>query len=175
MTTPVRPALAPSDRCNLVAGAVATGAPLTDAERAHLDGCADCAALVALPRALARTARAADPGPGFSARMTAGAHRRIVVRRRRRITTVAVAAAAAVLLMFVSVQQVRHAPRDQALRPALATHVPSEQPARARELLELARFDRAMAPAAPWQDIEAPLRSHRALLDQHRLRTGGSR
>ena len=63
-------------RCNLVAGAVATGAPLTDAERAHLDGCADCAALVATPRALAqalaRTARAADSGPGAGRRHPPG-------------------------------------------------------------------------------------------------------
>ena len=161
-------------RCNLVAGAVATGAPLTDAERAHLDGCPDCAALVALPRALARAARGADPGPGFTARVTAGAHRRVAVRRRRRIVTATLAAAAAALVLFVSVQQVRRAPADQAL-PALATEVPSEQPARARELLELARFDRAMAPAAPWHDIEAPLRSYGALLDRHRHRTGGPR
>lgn len=157
-------------RCNLVAGAVATGAPLTDAERAHLDGCADCAALVALPRALARTARAADPGPGFSARMTVGAHRRLVVRRRRRIATVAAAAMAAAVLLFVTVRQVQRPAADQRLRPALATATPQapEQTARARELLQLTRFERAMAPAARWDDIEAPLRSHRALLNLHR-------
>ena len=111
-------------RCNLVAGAVATGAPLTDAERAHLDGCADCAALVATPRALAqalaRTARAADPGPGFAARMTVGAHRRLVVRRRRRIATVAAAAMAAAVMLFVTVRQVQRPAADQRLRPALA-------------------------------------------------------
>lgn len=157
-------------RCNLVAGAVATGAPLSDAERAHVAGCPDCAALVALPRALARTARATDPGPGFAARMTVGAHRRLVVRRRRRVATVAGAALAAAVMLFVTVRQVQRPAADQRLRPALAAATPQlpEQPARARELLELTRFDRAMAPAARWDDIEAPLRSHRALLNLHR-------
>jgi hypothetical protein len=141
-------------RCNLVAGAVATGAPLSDAERAHVAGCPDCAALVALPRALARTARATDPGPGFAARMTVGAHRRLVVRRRRRVATVAGARrwpprAGAVRY---GVRQVQRPAADQRLQPALAppsTPQLPEQPARPRELLELARFERAMAPAAP--------------------------
>lgn len=160
-------------RCNLVAGAVATGAPLTDAERAHLDGCPDCAALVALPRVVARTSRAADPGAGFSARVTAGAHRRLAIRRRRRVVGTSLAAAAAALVVFVGAREVQRAPADRPLSPALAMPSnPSEQPASPRELIELARFERAMAPAAPWREIEAPLRSHRALLNRYRIPTG---
>ncbi|MEZ4400649.1 MAG: hypothetical protein R3B06_11555 [Kofleriaceae bacterium] len=145
-----------ASRCNLVAGAVATGAPLTDAERAHLDGCPDCAALVALPRALARAATTGAPAAGFTARVTAGAHRRLVVRRRRRVALTVVASAAAVLLAVVGVRRLRPQPRPPAPLPAATLPMTPEQTARARELLDLTRFDRAMAPAAPWHDIEAP-------------------
>ena len=164
-------------RCNLVAGAVATGAPLSDAERAHVAGCPDCAALVALPSVLARTASTAEPGAGFAARMTAGAHRRLVVRRRRRVGLAVAASAAVALLALVGVNRARSMRADTALRPALATTTPvsDEQIARARELLDLTRFERAMAPAASWSDIEAPLRAERAVLNRFRHHEGESR
>lgn len=159
-------------RCNLVAGAVATGAPLTDAERAHLDGCPDCAALVALPSRLASARATVEPGPGFAARMTAGAHRRLTIRRRRRVVLAIAATAAVALLAVLGTRALRPTPADQPLAPAIAPSLPVEQPARARDLLELTRFDRAMAPAALWRDIEAPLRAERALLNRHRRPSG---
>jgi hypothetical protein len=161
-------------RCNLVAGAVASGAPLTDAERAHLTGCPDCAALVALPSNLARARRGAEPGPGFAARMTAGAHRRLAIRRRRRIALGAAAIAAAALLAVVGTRALGPTPRTALPTPAVATPISVEQRARARELLELASFERAMAPAGPWRDLEAPLRVQRALLLRHRPSSGGT-
>jgi hypothetical protein len=134
-------------RCNLVAGAVASGAPLTDAERAHLTGCPDCAALVALPSNLARARRGAEPGPGFAARMTAGAHRRLAIRRRRRIALGAAAIAAAALLAVVGTRALGPTPRTALPTPAVATpDLRRAARARARELLELASFERAMAP-----------------------------
>jgi hypothetical protein len=162
-------------RCSLVAGAVATGAPLSDAERAHVEGCPDCAALVALPSVVARSARAAEPGPGFSARMQIGARARITTRRRRRTAFVAIGAAAAAIMIFLGVQRIRRDERQAlATGPAAATQPATpEESTRVRAYLEQMRFDRAMAPAAPWTEIEAPLRSYRAVLIRHTAVSGG--
>lgn len=164
-------------RCSLVAGAVATGAPLTDAERAHVAGCPDCAALVALPSAIARTARAAEPGVGFAARMQVGARARITARRRRRIAVSVVASMAAAVAIFFGAQRLQRVERaDRPLGSYLTRPISPEESSRARDLLERARLDRAMRPAGPWQEIEAPFRTDRKHLVQVRLKkSGGSR
>lgn len=146
-------------RCNLVAGAVASGEPLTDAEREHLKGCPDCAALVALPSALARSSRGAEPGLGFSARMQVGARARIATRRRRRVTASLLGTVAAAAVIFFGVQRLQRDPHAAvASRPAASNRTASpEESARARAFLERTRFDRAMKPAGPWREVEADL------------------
>lgn len=152
-------------RCTKVAGAVATGTPLTDEERAHVETCADCAALVELPTIVARSARAAEPGPGFSARMQVGARARLATRRRRRTAVGSIAAAAAAAALFLGVHRVRENRRPPAEQRAAAQRITSEESTRARELLDQTGFDRAMAPVAPWDEIEAPLDDYRAILE----------
>lgn len=161
-------------RCALVAGAVATGTPLSDAEREHVEDCADCAALVALPSVLARSAHGAVPGVGFSARMQVGARARIITRRRRRVTVSVLGALAAAIVIFFGVQRIRRVERAElAVLPAGQQSVTPEESARARARLELTRFDRAMAPAGDWREIEAPLRPYRAVLVRQRHRSAG--
>lgn len=161
-------------RCSLVAGAVATGAPLTDAEREHLNGCPDCAALVAMPSALARSARGVEPGVGFSARMQVGARQRITRRHRRRVTVSVLGALAAAVVIFFGVQRATRVERaNLALQPLGAQTTTPVESARIRDLLDNARFDRAMAPAADWRAIEKPLRPYRAVLVQSRHRSAG--
>ena len=76
-----------SSTCDIVAERVALGEPLGDAAD-HAASCERCKRLVALPVELGAMHREAEPGMGFSARMTAGAQHRIVVRRRRRLVYV---------------------------------------------------------------------------------------
>lgn len=162
-------------RCSLVAGAVASGEPLTDAEREHLKDCPDCTALVAMSSALARTARGVEPGVGFSARMQVGARARITSRRRRRVTLTVLGTLAAMVVLFFGGQRLQSRERaDQQLAAGIqAPTQPREDSARARKNpLDLARFDRAMAPAGDWRRIEQPLRSYRAILVQRRHATG---
>jgi hypothetical protein len=83
-----------STTCDQVAERIALGEPLADLGE-HAATCERCKRLVALPVELGAIHRDADPGLGFSARMTAGAQHRIVVRRRRRIAAGLAAAVAA--------------------------------------------------------------------------------
>jgi hypothetical protein len=162
-------------RCSLVAGAVATGTPLTDEERAHVEGCPDCAALVAMPSILARSSRGVEPGIGFSARMQVGARARIITRRRRRTTLSVLGAVAAAIVIFFGVQRIRRVDRAEvAARPAANTPVTPEESARARDILELTRFDRAMAPAGPWREIKAELDPYRRVLSRRHRLAGGT-
>jgi len=71
------------ERCDDIAEQVALGEPVGDLE--HVAGCERCQRTVAIARDLAGLHHAADPGLGFSARVTVGAQRRLVVRRRRRV------------------------------------------------------------------------------------------
>ena len=69
--------------CDIVAERIALGEPLGD-QAEHAAACASCRTLAALPTEIGAMRTEADPGLGFSARMTAGAQHRITIRRRRR-------------------------------------------------------------------------------------------
>jgi hypothetical protein len=87
--------------CTVIRHRLATGAPLGDAEAAHVEVCPDCAVLAELPaRIRAARAAAADPRPGFEARLAAGARARLDRRRRR--SPWLTAAAAATMLVIVA-------------------------------------------------------------------------
>jgi hypothetical protein len=171
-----------STTCDQVAERIALGEPLGDAGE-HAATCERCKRLVALPVEIGATRREADPGLGFSARMTAGAQQLIVVRRRRRIAaTLAGAVAATALGVFVFTRQ--------PASPTLATIPPNPSlPATAtdtqddpwdtrhsdladeadidddvRALVHLANTDRTSRLSAKWGDIEKPLAPYRALL-----------
>lgn len=166
-----------SSTCDIVAERVALGEPLGDAAD-HAASCERCKRLVALPVELGAAHREAEPGLGFSARMTAGAQHRIVVRRRRRIAAgLAAAVAASTLGFFAFTHESKHQP--------LATNPPSEQrPATSpnqpdpwatdsdasdadddvRALVQLANTDRSSKLSANWRDITKPLAPYRSLL-----------
>jgi hypothetical protein len=82
-------------RCDGIAEALVMGDALSASDQTHVDGCAACQRLTALPVLLAATSRPAAPRPGFSARMMAAARERIAQRRRRRFATFTLALAAA--------------------------------------------------------------------------------
>ena len=109
-------------RCDVIAEAVVMGAPLSADDQGHVDGCAACQRLTALPALLAATTNSEPPRPGFSARMMAAARARIDQRRRRRFATftfgLAAAAASAVAVDRRFIQG--HAPTaaDRALPAA---------------------------------------------------------
>jgi hypothetical protein len=150
--------------CDRFAEALVTGDALADDDRAHLTGCDRCQKLAALPALLAASASAPPPRPGFSARMMAAARTRIEQRRRRRFAGFALAlATAGVLAVVVDRGLVRRSttggPSVSSL-PAAATRLDPDL----RRDLDLLRIDDAMAPVAPWQEIEAPVHNYRALL-----------
>jgi hypothetical protein len=167
-------------RCTELAEALVEGEPLDENQRAHLAGCSDCAALAALPRLVATTAVAPEPGPGFSARVAANARERIASRRRQRVAGFGLAAVAAAGLAVVVV---RHdgasAPRPESvanvpplpggsdgLAPDPDT-APSGDEISDDELRDLVAGDRLsdiMTPSASWDEIEQPLTSYRAVL-----------
>jgi hypothetical protein len=171
-----------STTCDQVAERVALGEPLGDAGE-HAATCDRCKRLVALPVEIGATRREADPGLGFSARMTAGAQHRIVVRRRRRIAgSLAAAVAATTLGVFVftrepaSQQQFATTPPNPTM-PATQTDDPwdvdDQEPDEdtdaaidedVRALVQLANTDRASKLSANWGDIEKPLAPYRKLL-----------
>jgi hypothetical protein len=168
-----------SSTCDQVAERVALGEPLGDVGE-HATTCERCKRLVALPVEIGAARREADPGLGFSARMTAGAQHRIVVRRRRRIAgSLAAAVAATTLGVFVFTRE----PQSQSVvtippNPTLpATDTDSErdpwdtsdqEPDDAdedvRALVQLANTDRSSKLSANWRDIEEPLAPYRSLL-----------
>lgn len=162
--------------CDIVAERIALGEPLAELG-AHPASCERCKRLVELPASLAKAAHAADPGIGFSSRVTAGAQHRIVVRRHRRIaaiSAVSVAAAAAMALV------VAHQPEDRGVAftmPKLDTSNPAVAPTRhdpwkprevdpdVRALVHLANVDRELHFSANWGRIEKPLRPYKAVLE----------
>jgi hypothetical protein len=169
--------------CDQVAERVALGEPLGDAGE-HAATCDRCKRLVALPVEIGATRREADPGLGFSARMTAGAQHRIGVRRRRRIAgSLAAAVAATTLGVFVFTRQ----PESQPIAtvppgptlPATAAqddpwdvkHEESDEADESddvdedvRALVHLANTERSSKLSANWGDIEKPLAPYRSLL-----------
>ena len=157
-------------RCDVIAEALVMGEPLTADDQAHVDGCAACQGLTALPGLLAASASAAPPRPGFSARMMAAARERIGQRRRRRFATFTFAlAAAAASAVAADRRFIRHdqPPRqagDRADDGADDDPAPDELPVSAAlESAQIDSYDRAMAPVAPWDDIEQSVRNDNAL------------
>jgi hypothetical protein len=164
--------------CDQVAERVVLGEPLGDFAE-HAESCARCKRLVALPVELAAAKRIADPGMGFSSRITAGAQHRLVVRRRQRIEMTAglgVVAAAAVAL--VATRQPDE-PRYVITPPAMKRDQAGMQPAKdqkdpwkqhevdpdVRSLVHLAKnVERSSHVSANWGRIEKPLAPYRALL-----------
>ena len=165
--------------CDTVAERIALGEPLDELAE-HAAGCARCRGLVALPAELATLHRDADPGLGFTSRMTAGAQQRLAARRRRRIAAgmCGMVAAAALAVLVVT----RTPAAGPGAQPAPAQPMPAaldttshhakpdpwKDPAPAvdpdvRSLLHLAHAARVRHHAR-WSHLEAPLAPYRALL-----------
>ncbi|HVK75674.1 MAG TPA: hypothetical protein VM734_20225 [Kofleriaceae bacterium] len=168
-------------RCSLLADSLISGEPLSDGDRAHLADCADCARLAAVPALVAATAIAPEPGPGFAARVTAGARERMASHRRQRVIAASLATMTAAVAAVVITQRDTPAARPQQLTTAPAATIdaapaainPSDPTTAAddevsddelRALVRNASLSHAMAPTANWDDIEAPLRNYRAVL-----------
>ncbi|NVB78002.1 MAG: hypothetical protein HOV81_06360 [Kofleriaceae bacterium] len=169
-----------SNPCDLVAERVALGEPLGDVAE-HAASCPRCRAIAALPTEIGAVHREADPGIGFTARMTAGAQHRFAARRRRRIAAgMATAVAATTLGVFF----VTRSPQTGAIEPpippttpATATNPPNdpwnpdqERPSAADDddlasLVYFADTDRAAAQTANWKEIAKPLRPYRAVVE----------
>ncbi|HET9993010.1 MAG TPA: hypothetical protein VFQ65_30955 [Kofleriaceae bacterium] len=166
--------------CNQVAERVALGEELGDLAE-HAAECPHCKRLIALPVELGLTARSADPGMGFAARMTAGAQHRITVRRHRRYAAgggLAVVAAAAVALLLVRQQDdasIAYVPLSVLHLPAIdpptahkddpwKPHEPGEVDDDVRALVHLANVDRNRHLSAHWGRIEKSLAPYRAVL-----------
>jgi hypothetical protein len=175
-----------SSTCDRVAERIALGEDLGDLGE-HAATCERCRRLVALPVELGATHREADPGLGFSARMTAGAQQRIVVRRRRRIAAgLAAAVAAGTLGVFALTRQpaqptIANTPAPTQPQPAASTHhdpwdtnqnhdeETDDEDDDLRALVQLANTDRTMGFGADWGHIKKPLAPYRAVLrgDDH--------
>jgi hypothetical protein len=164
--------------CDLVAERVALGEPLGELAE-HAATCPRCRRIAALPGELAASHRTADPGLGFSARITAGAQHRLIVRRRQRRTVAAasVVAAAALVMIVVAREDDRSVAIDipHLQLPASATdttgiHDPWKDPADeridpdVRALVHLAHVERTSRVSAHWARIDRPLAPYRALL-----------
>ena len=170
-----------SSTCDQVAERIALGEPLGDVGE-HAATCERCKRLVALPVELGATHRAADPGLGFSARMTAGAQQRIVVRRRRRVAGMAAAAVAAMALgVFAFTREpapepiADHPVAPVTNQPAVANNPdqpdpwdtsddPDESDEDLAALVQLANTDRSSRLTADWRHISKPLAPYRSLL-----------
>jgi len=160
-----------STTCDIVAERIALGEPLGDAAD-HATTCSRCRRLAALPTELGAVRREADPGLGFTARMTAGAQHRIAVRKRRRLAGgLAVAIAVTSLGVFAVT---REAPHEQQVavappppQPAVQTNpdpwASDEADEDVRELLHLANHpERGFT--ADWGRIQKPLAPYRVVL-----------
>jgi hypothetical protein len=170
-----------STSCDQVAERVALGEPLGEMGE-HAATCERCKRLVALPVELGATRREADPGLGFSARMTAGAQHRIGVRRRQRIAGgLAAAVAATTLGVFAMTRQTSNEAPIAVTPPAPTTPLPASQERDpwntdepttdeqsgdedVRSLVQLANTDRAMHASADWESIQEPLSPYDRLL-----------
>jgi hypothetical protein len=159
-----------STTCEQVAERVALGEPLGDVGE-HAATCERCKRLVALPVEIGATHREADPGLGFTARMTAGAQHRIVVRRRP--------PTAGSVFVFTR-EPDRAQPIATNPNPTLpATQTDQDDPWDAqqhqsdeaddvdddvRALVQLANTDRTSKLSANWGRIQKPLAPYRTLL-----------
>ena len=161
--------------CDLVAERVALGEPLGDLAE-HAASCVRCRRLAALPTELAGARQTADPGLGFSARITAGAQRRLVVRKRQRVAIafagMVAAAAAAVVVVTREPEPASVAIDIPRLPQPAVRNEPSHQhdpwdpdgvDPDARDLVRLARGG-ASHYHEDWDAIEKPLAPYRSLL-----------
>lgn len=166
--------------CDVVAERVALGEPLGDMAD-HAASCPRCRQLAALPTEIGVVHGEADPGIGFTARMTAGAQHRFSVRRRRRIAAgLATAVAATTLGVFIvtrepaKAKEVATQERNPPTLPAQDSNrndpwnPDQEQASDDDDLASLVYFadtDRAAAYTANWKEIAAPLRPYRAVVE----------
>jgi hypothetical protein len=161
--------------CDLVAERLALGDSLAELD-AHAATCERCKRLLALPASLAKTAHAADPGIGFSSRVTAGAQHRITVRRHRRIALASAMSVAAAALMVLVATRHAEEPGVAFAMPSLDKYkpavMPPHDPWRPREvdpdvraLVDLADVDQDLHFTANWGRIEKPLRPYKAVLE----------
>ena len=152
--------------CRSVTERVALGEPLAELAE-HVATCASCRQLVALPERLAAASHAADPGLGFSARMTVAARHRIAARHRRRTAGVLAATVAAgvvgVFAMTRAPSEPQHpAALDLPTRPAERPVVLDESDL--ADLIRLADTKRARRASAPWGRIQKPLTPYMKLV-----------
>jgi hypothetical protein len=173
--------------CDLVIDRLASGEPLGAADAAHADRCVDCARLVEVPALLAAAAVDAAPGPGFAARMHAGARQRVTARRRARVALAAAASAAVVAAGTFAVTRHRASRIDPgATRSLLDEERPAPVPVVERaaatsaeelslHLLRVADVDVSLAGEAPWGEITDRISPYRVLLDELGARKGAPR
>jgi hypothetical protein len=166
--------------CELVAERIALGEPLAELD-AHARSCDRCKPVLELPAKLGATGHAADPGIGFSSRVTAGAQHRIVVRRRRRIALTSALSVAAAAVMTLVVMHKSDAPAGPTA--AVTGHPGKTKPGVAprdrdpwkprqvevdpdvRALVHLADKGRDFHVSADWGRIEKPLRPYKVVLE----------
>ena len=164
--------------CDLVAERLALGELDSGPNGAELDAhtasCERCKRLLALPASLAKTGHAADPGIGFSSRITAGAQHRITVRRRNRIVATSVMSmAAAAMLVLVATHHTDESgvafqmPTLQQPKPAVMQPHPNQREVDpdVRALVDIADIDRDLHVHTHWGRIEKPLRAYKAVLE----------
>jgi hypothetical protein len=167
--------------CTLVAERVALGEPLGDSAD-HATTCERCKRTLALASSLAMTARAADPGMGFAARVTAGAQHRIALRRRQRVAALGVVVAAGVAAIVVLfVRPTTESDSVAYLPAAMVAQLPSTSPITAksdpwmpriapavdadvRSLVHFANTDRSLHLSARWDRLEQALTPYGAVL-----------
>jgi hypothetical protein len=148
-------------RCDAVSEALVMGNVLSTDDRTHLETCAACRGLSALPAMLAASSRAEPPRPGFSARMMAAARERIAQRRRRRFATFTFALAAAgasAVAVDRTFFRAQPAGTTSVALPGLSTTGRSPD----RDPIEMLESFHDLGPAVDWNRIEAPLAGYRA-------------
>ena len=135
-----------------------------------------CKRVRELPAKLGATGHAADPGIGFSSRVTAGAQHRIAVRHRNRIVLASVMSAAAAAMMVLVATHRSADPGVAFHMPSLDKYKPAVMPPRdpwkprevdpdVRALVDLADVDSDLHFSANWGRIEKPLRPYKAVLE----------
>jgi hypothetical protein len=163
--------------CEVVAERVALAEPLAEYAD-HAASCARCRALAALPVELGVVRRDSEPGPGFTARIAAGAQRRITQRRRRRVAfaSASIAMTAAAALVIVVRTPSPQPQVDPGLDTASNTSAVSMEPfpaqpisaadedADVRALVHFARYERVSRVSASWSQITKPLAPYRQLV-----------
>ena len=161
--------------CEIVAERVALGEPLGELSE-HAASCAGCRALAALPVELAGSRRETEPGAGFSARIAAGAQRRLNQRRRRRIALASGAIVMTAAASFALVVRPACGSQDDPLVEDTASNAPAarpidvqpvssaEQDSDLRTLVQFARYERASHASARWSHVLKTLAPYRTVV-----------